>query len=113
MTHVARFRQVDKKLFEDIKTGRKTVETRAATVRYQNYIRGDQIKFVCGQESVTKKISAVSHFPTIVSLFKKISLSAVMPEAKTVAEATKIYYRFSSYKEKITKFGLVAFFLEK
>lgn len=109
LTHVVHIRQSDRKIFADIKAGRKTVKTRAATVKYQSYIRGDQIKFVCGKESVTKKISAISRFPTITSLSKKVPLSAVMPDAKTISEARKIYYRFPGYKEKIAKFGLVTF----
>ncbi len=112
MIRVVRFRQTDKQLFADIKSGRKTVETRAATKNYANLVAGDSLKFVCGQETTIKKIIKVNHFSSIDDLFKNVPVKNVMPEAKNIARAKKIYYSFPGYQAKISQLGLIAFYLK-
>ncbi len=66
-------------MFEDLRTGRKSVETRAATVKYANLAEGDTLVFVCGDERFSKTIATVRRWPTIDAMTKEIPREAVMP----------------------------------
>jgi len=108
MKHTLRFRTVNKDIFLDIKKGRKTVETRAATERYQNIKAGDTLVLVCGKEKIEKKIKKVKLFKTIATLLNAYSLKRIMPNLNSAKEWRKELYTYPDYKEKIKKFGLVA-----
>ena len=106
-----RFRAVDKKNFDEVRHGLKIVETRAATPRYAAIEKGDVLVFVCGKERLEKKIKKVRQFGTISMMLRSISPSKIMPSAPSLKEMEKIYWSYSGYKEKIKKFGLVAFYI--
>ena len=53
--YTLRFRKTDKGIFNDIKHGLKTIETRAATDRFRPIKAGDILIFVCGKERFEKK----------------------------------------------------------
>lgn len=105
---ILRFRVLDKDNFNEIKNELKTVETRAATVRYKDIKKGDIIIIVCGKQRITKQVKRVRHFKTIENMLKTLPLKKIMPSVKSVADARKIYYSYPNYKEKIKEFGLVA-----
>lgn len=54
--YTLRFRAANKDIFLDIKSGKKTVETRAATVKYQDIKDGDLIILVCGKDRFEKTV---------------------------------------------------------
>lgn len=110
-THIIKFRAVDKVNFDTIVDGRKTVETRAATVRYQNYAAGDILLIKCGADEVQKPIKKIATFPGIEALVSEVGLKNVMPLCNSPEEAEKIWYSFPGYKEKIQKHGLIAFYI--
>lgn len=109
--HVLKFRSTDKAEFQTILDGRKTVETRANTISFQNYSVGDILVIKCGSESIEKPIKKIKNFPSIEALIKEVGLKNVMPLCKDLNEAEKIWYSFPDYKEKIAKHGLVAFYI--
>ena len=109
MRRLIRFRAIDRHIFEDIKKRKKTVETRAASERYQKIKVGDVLIFRCGSDSFEKKVRKVTHFKSAEALFKKHSFKDVRPDLTTKAEAIKAYGSFPGYIEKIRKFGIVAF----
>ena len=111
-SYTLRFREQDKDMFEAIRNGRKIIETRAASPKYQGIRAGDQLILVCGKEKFEKNVGRVDHFKTIEDLFNKIELSKVMPNVSSVADATKAYYAYPGYKEKINQYGLLAFYLK-
>ncbi len=104
-----RFRATNKDIFDAIRTGKKKVETRAGTKKYIRLVQGDVLVCVCGKEKLEKKITKVTHSKTLAGLLKKYRPSAITPWAKTSKELEAIYYSFPGYKEKIKKFGIVAF----
>ena len=106
--HILRFRQVNKDIFEDIKKGRKTVETRAATSRFKNITSGDAVVFICGKEKFEKTVKRSQIFKSIVSMLSQYKIKDIMPRLSTEEELKKAYYSYPKYKEKIKKFGLVA-----
>lgn len=103
-----RFRSTDKKVFEALCSGLKSVETRAATPRYQKMAVGDAVKITCGPETIEKTIASVRVYPSIEALFNEVPLSDVMPFAASIEEAQKEYYGYTGYKEKIAQYGLMA-----
>lgn len=110
--HVLRFRAVNRDIFNAIKTGGKTIETRAATPKYANLKKGDRIVFVCGKSKFTKEIGNAYKFKSINILVKKYRPSAINPNCTTKKELEEMYFSFSNYKEKIKKFGIIALSLK-
>ncbi len=107
-----RFRAKDKTNFNLIKNGVKTVETRAATEKYKNIKAGDVLRIVCGGAVIVKRVKRVRHFRSIASMLRAIPYRKIFPLLKSTSGAEKIYFGYSSYREKIKKFGLVALYLK-
>ena len=106
--HTVKFRAVNRDIFLDIKSGKKSVETRAATERYQNIKAGDIIVLVCGKERFQKKIKKARIFKSIRALIKTYPIKKIMPGMTTEKELREAYYGYPGYKEKIQKHGIVA-----
>lgn len=110
--YILKFRAVNRGIFEAIKTGKKKIETRAATEKYKKAVIGDKVCLVCGREKFVKRIVAAQIFPTVAALLKKYRPSQINPNIKTEAGLRKMYYSFSNYRDKIKKLGLVAWELK-
>ena len=106
--HTLRIREVDRYVFEALRQGSKTIETRAATSNFRKIRKGDMLNFICGKDKFGKKVKRVSFFKTIDEMVKVIDFKKIMPFASSVAEMENVYYSFPGYREKIQKFGLVA-----
>ncbi|MBI2109422.1 MAG: hypothetical protein HYT93_04615 [Parcubacteria group bacterium] len=106
---IFRFRKVDKARFEELKSGAKEIETRAATVKYQSIAIGDRIKFVCGEDSFSKIVNKKYHWPSIEAMVKEIPFKKIMPHVESVEEMKKMYVSYPGYTEKIQKFGIFGF----
>lgn len=104
-----RFRQIDKKNFEEVRSGVKEYETRAATVKYIPIKEGDTLTFVCGKDRFTKKITQRLHWKSIDEMIKEIPFKKVMPSLNSVEEMKKVYASYPGYTEKIRKSGLLGF----
>ncbi len=102
-----RFRAVNRGIFDAIKSGRKKVETRAATKRYQSIVYGDILRMVCEKSEFKKKVLAVKKFRSIRAMLNKYKPADINPDCKTASELEKIYYSFPGYREKTKKYGLV------
>lgn len=111
-THILRIRADGKYIFEAIKSGKKKVETRAATSKYSKIQKGDKLKFVCDKESFEKEVTKVKIYKTITAILKDYTPQEINPKTKTKDETINMYYSFPKYQEKIKEFGLVAFKLK-
>ena len=107
-----RFRAVNRDIFYDIKNGIKTTETRAGSPSFQGLKIGDELVLSCSGESFKKKIKKVLNFSSVKDIFDNYDIKKVMPKVKTLADAEKAYYSYPGYKEKIKKYGILAFELE-
>jgi ASC-1-like (ASCH) protein len=105
--HIFRFRAVNRDIFDAIKSGKKKIETRAGSVRYQSISEGDIAVLICGKSKFRKKIGLVNKFPSIDSLLKKYKPSDINPNIKTAAELEKMYSSFPGYHRKIKEYGLI------
>lgn len=110
--HTLRFRAGDGGIFEAIRDGKKKVETRAATSKYQTVSTGDTLRFVCGSLEFQKRIVVVKKFNSIRELLDVYKPEDINPNVKTTEELERMYYGFSGYREKINKYGLVAWELK-
>jgi ASC-1-like (ASCH) protein len=106
--YTLRFRTVDKKNFDMITNHKKTIETRAASVRYNHIKAGDILVIVCGKEKIQKKVKKATIFKSITAMLKKYKLQNILPGATSVKELEADYYSYPGYREKIKKFGIIA-----
>ena len=111
-TWTLRFRKENKDDFDRLRSGIKSVETRAASPKYQPVETGDNLFFVCGKDKFSKIIKKKYHFKDIDSMLRKISFKKIGPKLKSKEELKKMYDSYPNYKEKIKKFGILAFELE-
>lgn len=113
MKRILRFRQADRAIFEDVRSGRKTVETRAATVKFRNIKPGDTVILICGKDKFEKKVRKAEIFKNIADLISKYKIKDIAPHLSTEEELRQMYAGFPGYGEKIAKSGLVALLLDK
>jgi len=107
--YTLRFRAVDRARFDEVRSGLKSVETRAATVKYQPIEVGDTLTFVCGEEQFVKEISKKFHWASVDAMVKEIDFKKIMPAVDSVEEMKGVYASYPGYEEKIREFGLFGF----
>ena len=105
---ILRFRAKDRADFLEVKERSKTIETRAATPKHRKIKSGDVLIFVCGKERLRRKVKKVRYFKSINSMVKSVNYKKIMPSLKSPKEMIAVYHSYSHYKEKIKKYGLVA-----
>ncbi len=106
-------REVDRRVFEALRDGAKTVETRAGSPRYQHVQAGEEAVFDCGADRVVRKIIAVRHFKTIHELVEHYDVEAIVPWLHTEQELVDMYMSFPGYRERIAQYGIIAMELAK
>lgn len=105
-------REVDRRVFEAIKNGEKTIETRKANEQNLAIKKGDIAVFECGQDVLEKEILETRHFKSIDEMLMVYNFKQIMPFVDSKEEMIKVYHSFPGYKEEIEKNGLVAFELK-
>jgi len=108
-SYTLRFRAADKTIFDEMKSGVKSIETRAATVKYKPIEAGDILVCVCGTERFSKRIARKRHFPSVDALLKDIDFKKIMPSLASVDEVRKAYSSYPGYEAKIKESGIFAF----
>src|SRR3989344_2053895 len=108
-TYILRFRRENKDFFDAIKDGTKSVETRAASARYIYIKRGDTLVFSCGGEILKKTVSRKEKFSNLPALIQKYDFRNINPFVHSKREFFDMYDGFPMYKQKIKKFGILAF----
>jgi ASC-1-like (ASCH) protein len=109
--HRLPFQATDKQMFDDIKSGLKSIETRAGTVAYQKIVEGDTLTFTCGKDKLVKVVKEVRHYNSLDEMFNELDLKDIMPRVESIEEAKKIYYSFTGYRERLERDGVLAFSL--
>ncbi|MEK7228070.1 MAG: ASCH domain-containing protein [Patescibacteria group bacterium] len=110
--HRLRFAAKNKETWDFIKSGKKKVETRAGTIKYQRVQKGDTLVLCCGKSHLEKKVKKVRHFKALDSILRAYKYSQINPGIKSKQEMVDRWYSFPGYKEKIKEFGILAFELE-
>lgn len=92
-----------------LKTGVKKFDTRAGGPKYAKVTAGDTIIFTCRGERFERKVHEVQHFKNPDELFKVYDYREIMPLAHSQEEAAASFYQFPGYKERISRYGILAF----
>lgn len=108
MNHILRVKAANRDIFTAIRSGRKKVETRAATARYRNVKVGDSVVFACGKSKLSKEVRKVRIFRTIRGLSRVYKPVAINPACRTVKELELMCFSFPGYREKLRKHGIIA-----
>lgn len=111
MNHNILIRDVDRPIFELIKSGQKKIETRAGG-KYEDVKEGDTLVFTCGDEKVEKLVKRVVRFTNLDELLKEYRVEEIHPGFTTKEELEGMYATFPGYEERIKEHGLIAFELE-
>lgn len=105
--HILRFRAVNRGIFNAIKSGKKKLETRAGSTKYQRVAKGDTVLLVCGKSKFRKDIHDVKKFRSVGAMLKKYDPRDIHPRCSTAAELERMYYSFPGYRQKLRKYGLI------
>ncbi len=106
--HTVRFRAVNRGIFEAIRSGRKNVETRAATERYRGIVGGDTVVLVCGRDRCIKQVERVEYFRTFAAMLRRYAIHEINPNVTSAKELREMYSSFPGYREKVKKHGFIA-----
>ncbi len=101
-------------VFSALQSGKKTIDTRPFSPKYQRVRVGDVLKFVSisTKEKLEKKVAAIKTYESIEELFAKNDYKKIFPEAASKKQAEKCYEKFPGFAKKASAFGVVAFWLE-
>ncbi len=102
----------EKEIFDHIRSGKKSVETRAATPRALHAKAGDIAVFLCAGERIEKRIKAATHFKSVAAMLKKYEAAAINPSARSSRDLLRMYATFPGYAEKLQAFGIIAIELQ-
>src|SRR5438552_2905115 len=101
------FREVDRQGFEDVRSGLKAIETRAAKPKYRVVEIGDKIEFVCGEDRFTKRIIKKYVWANIDEMVAEVPFKKIMPRIESVEEMRKAYASYPDYDKELPQFGLL------
>lgn len=102
------FANENKDIFEMLKSGEKSLETRAAIPEYRLIKQGDIISFLCDGDLFEKRVANVEIFPSVSSLLEKYQPELINPKLKTREEIIAMYHSFPGYQVKLQQYGILA-----
>ncbi|MDD5710913.1 MAG: hypothetical protein PHV43_02315 [Candidatus Colwellbacteria bacterium] len=100
-------RAQDEVVFNAIKDGTKTVETRAYLGKYARIEEGDTLVLSCAGKKFEKKVKQIRLFPSVEDMYKEIDYKKVIPWADSLEGAIGINKSFPNYEERLKK-GIIA-----
>ncbi len=110
--YIMPIRKQDKFFFDAIKKGLKKIETRAGSPAYLKIKERDLLIFSCSGKRIKKQIKKIYYFKTLDDLLGQYDFKEIMPLASSREESIKIWYSFPGYKERLKKYGIIAFILD-
>lgn len=114
----ASYRETDD-IFNAVKSGRKTIETRPASSRIRNLKKGDKLILVSkdtGTE-IVKQVKDIRVYESLEKMSKKEDFSKIFPGVKNWDELLHLFEEFkqiwgSNYAKSIEKNGIAAIDIE-
>ncbi len=117
-TWTLRIRDVDKSIFERIKKGEKTVETRALNddepekAYFGHIMAGDKVIFICDDKMIKKTVKSVRIYKDYNEYLDSEDLENIHGRGATKESARELHFSFPLYKDRLEKYGIVAFDME-
>jgi ASC-1-like (ASCH) protein len=87
-------------VFDHLKSGKKTVEGRPYSSKYQQVQPGDHIVFTNGSRKHKVVVRSVKKYKTLKGYLRGEGLRKTLPGVTSVAEATQIYNKWSTPKQR-------------
>lgn len=103
---------IQKKYFDYIKSGLKTVEGRIASKSLKAVNAGDTILFECSDLLVSCRVIQKYIYRSFEEMLNDQGLQNCLPSVTDVAVGIEIYRSFPNYRELETKNGVIAFKIE-
>jgi ASC-1-like (ASCH) protein len=94
--------------FEQIKSGKKTVEGRLLTQKYLAIKVNDIIRFESNQQFVDVKVTHLNKYSNFKMMLAAEGLQSCLPGIKDINEGVAIYHSFPSYRENEKVYGVIA-----
>jgi len=107
---------VQKRYFDLILEGKKTVEGRLNQKKYQKIKVGDLVSFKSSEPSDPLSFCIIREkkiYRTFKDMLEAEGMENCLPDASSLDEAISIYHAFPGYREKSPLLGVIAFKLEK
>ncbi|MBL8158084.1 hypothetical protein JNK62_00910 [bacterium] len=73
------------------------------------YKEGDDIQFICGSDSFSRKVRKIYFWPTVEAMLAEVPIAKVMPGLLTVEQVKNRYASYPRYLEKIEAKGILGF----
>ncbi|MDO8508025.1 MAG: hypothetical protein Q7S53_05685 [bacterium] len=113
-----RIRKEDKGIFDRIKSGEKTIETRPLNAPdskkdYSQIASGDKLIFSCDGEKLYKNVEAVRIYKDFEQYLDTEDLENILGKGMTKEVARDIHYGFPGCKERLEKYGIIAMDMEQ
>ncbi len=104
---------VQKKYFDQICGGLKTVEGRINKIPYANVKKGDYVAFSSDTNTFYAEVLNVETFPSFRSYLTFFGVNACLPGVCSVEEGEELYRSFPSYRESERAYGVIGIKIKK
>lgn len=95
--------------FDHIKQGRKTVEGRKCSPKYQNLNSGDKLKFYCDDGEFIASAVKVEQYSSLESYLETEGVENALPGIASMEEAINVYLGFNSREVIESSGGFLGF----
>ncbi len=110
--YILPIRQVDRVVYNQIKSNKKKLETRAGGPKYQRIKEGDTVVLKCRKDRFEKRVVEVRKFKSVKEMLKRHKLSEIDPRFQSAKELMALYHSFPGYNERLKKYGIIVFKLK-
>lgn len=112
---VLRIRKTDRVIFDRIKNGEKTIETRPmnpleSSKYYGKMEAGDKLVILCDGQRLEKTVKATRIYVDFEKYLDTEDLENILGEGTTKEDARKVHYSFG--KERLNDYGIIAIDME-
>jgi ASC-1-like (ASCH) protein len=92
--------------FELIKSGKKTVEGRIYTPKFEKLAQGDHTVFVKNgtEEKLVCSVKALNIYKNFSSMLLAEGIENMLPGVATLSQAVQMYEDFPGYKDKVKQY---------
>ena len=97
--------------FSLLRSGKKTVEGRKNSPKYQHIKAGDYIKFHVGQESFLAVVTEVRRFASLEEYLRGVTVEKALPGIASFEDAVRIYLQWNT-RQEIEKDGFLGIFIK-
>ena len=99
--------RIQRRYFDAIASGEKTIEGRLDGPRVAGLTPGDALVLVCGDDRLERTVRSVTRYADFAMMLQAVGLAAALPGVESLAEGVAIYRAFDGYDRDV-EVGVVA-----